>query len=401
MARGLFGKWKSAVYYDYDIPMSKECLFSIIGDLYDEGYTVTTTTYNLGPTNQEVVASLNIGIDSDQLRYFPHPRNSSLRVYIRPDDLQLLKLIRDHFIDSGFIINGALITTKSICLIAKLSDALDLKIDPSLLQKIVTIENTERHKVKWAAKLFSNTVATTIRSLGEKGCLGDDSYWKETADFIKLVNDWFNICIASNKYGPHEKAHAYGINLEYQNEILDRMCTIMRELHVVPKSTNAQQNTKYNQEIIQSSLMPFQHGVILSCLSLKELLIYLKEKYPSIEYILTRRLNREICEQALKGMGRENDSPTALNFQHKIRSFILRKHTAAVLTANALKDTSGLESEDENLMDDYVPTVAELGRYNNPNSSSNLVYIYLFLEENGCSLQIDEFNEDELINMEP
>lgn len=352
MSRGLFGRWKSAVYYDYDKPMSKESLFPIIEDLYDEGYTVTTIVCDLGPSNEEVWTSLDIGIEPDQLRYFPHPRNSSLRVYVSIDGPQLLKLIRDHFIDSGFIINGSLITTESINFIANLPDPLDLKIVPSLLQKLLAVENTERHNVKWAAKLFSNTVATAIRSLGKRGCLGDDPYWKETADFIELVNDWFDICNANNKYGPHKKAHAYGINLEYQNEILDRMSATMRQLRLIPKCTNTQQSTKERK---QTTLMPFQHGLILSCLSLKELLVYLKENYTGIEYILTRRLHQEICEQILPGT--ESDGPTALNFQYRMRSFILGKHTG-----DALNITSGLESEDENLTDDYVPTEAELGR---------------------------------------
>lgn len=90
----------------------------------------------------------NVGIESDKLRYFPNPQNSSLRVYVRANGPHLVILTRNHF----------LITAKNIHYIKNLADPFNLKIISSFLQKLLTAKNTERQKVKWIAKLFSTRV---------------------------------------------------------------------------------------------------------------------------------------------------------------------------------------------------------------------------------------------------
>lgn len=44
------------------------------------------------------------------------------------------------------------------------------------------------------------------------------------------------------------------------------------------------------------SLLPFQNGILLSNLSLQNMLPYLKCKYPNVEYIITSRLNQDVLE---------------------------------------------------------------------------------------------------------
>lgn len=325
-ARGLFGRWKAVVHYEYGKIMTLESLFRIIMDLYDKNYPVAAAV-----CDQAVLTALNIGIEHNQSRFFLHPRNASLRVYVCADTPELLISIRNHFLDYGFMINGSLITTECIRFIVNSSDSLDPKIDRSFLKKILTVKDNERQEVKWAAKLFSNTVANAIRFVGE---MSDDPYWKETADFVQLVNDWFDICNANSKYGPHEKAHAYGINLESQNEILDRMHATMKQLKIIPKNS-------HHESVELSTFLPFQHGVILNCLSLKELLVYLEGKYSGLEYVLTRRLNKDISSD------RAFSSLSVSNLEHQINSFILGKPTTS-------EETSDLQPEDHNLTYDYV-----------------------------------------------
>lgn len=52
MIRGLFGKWKQPVYFDFDARMTKEILFQIITELHLINYNVIACLSDCGPTNQ-------------------------------------------------------------------------------------------------------------------------------------------------------------------------------------------------------------------------------------------------------------------------------------------------------------------------------------------------------------
>jgi len=61
-----------------------------------------------------VLNQLNVGVKEDQSCYFVHPKDNNYNVYVFPDGLHLLKLLRNHFVDSGFESNGKIITKKVI-----------------------------------------------------------------------------------------------------------------------------------------------------------------------------------------------------------------------------------------------------------------------------------------------
>lgn len=82
---------------------------NIIGKLYDAGYTVISVTTDLGPTNSKVWSSQNIGIEEDQDCFFAHPKDPSLKVFVLADPPHLLKLITNHYVDSGFHIGDVFV----------------------------------------------------------------------------------------------------------------------------------------------------------------------------------------------------------------------------------------------------------------------------------------------------
>ena len=51
MIRGLSGAWKQLVFYDFDVAMSKDILFSIIVNVEAAGFLVVATVSDLGPNN--------------------------------------------------------------------------------------------------------------------------------------------------------------------------------------------------------------------------------------------------------------------------------------------------------------------------------------------------------------
>lgn len=63
MARSLFSTWKQPIYYDFDQPMSKAILFTMLQMLYQIGYIVVAITYDMDSTNLKLWNELNVGIN--------------------------------------------------------------------------------------------------------------------------------------------------------------------------------------------------------------------------------------------------------------------------------------------------------------------------------------------------
>lgn len=125
------------------------------------------------------------------------------------------------------------------------------------------------------------------------------------------------------KFGHHSGSHAYGINLEEQNKIINDMSHFIEKMRVGQRST----------------LLPFQKGILICNKSLKEMLPYIQEKYSSetfqVEYLLTSRLNQDILENFfsyLRSMGAGYDHPTPVELQHRLKWYILGKHSGHAIS---------------------------------------------------------------------
>lgn len=119
MARGIFKKWKQSVYYNFDEPMSREILFTVLQHLYRAGYIVVAIVCDMSPTNMKLWRGLSIVIDTnnycnsnmttEKQRFITHPVDNSLKIYFYADAPHLLKLARSDFFDSGFCLKGNIV----------------------------------------------------------------------------------------------------------------------------------------------------------------------------------------------------------------------------------------------------------------------------------------------------
>ena len=78
----------------------------------------------------------------------------------------------------------------------------------------------QRQRVKLATQLLSRTCANAINYLGERKVLKSKN-WKETSDFIFLIDEWFDLLNSRNQYGEIGKSNAFGIELEKQVSTLN------------------------------------------------------------------------------------------------------------------------------------------------------------------------------------
>lgn len=96
----------------------------------------------------------------------------------------------------------------------------------------------------------------------------------------------------------------------------------------------------------RTSLLQFQKGILLSNRSLQQMFAHIQEKYSSetfeVKYLLTSRLNQDILEtffSYLRSMGGTHDHPTPVEVQHRLKWYILGKHSEHVLSVG--KNTEG------------------------------------------------------------
>lgn len=132
---------------------------------------------------------------------------------------------------------------------------------------------------------------------------------------------------------------AYGIDVEKQNDVLNAM-TLYMQLITVGNYQN---------------LLPFQKGIILNNTSLQELLPHLKNHYNTdnfeIKYILTNRINQDVIENFfsyIRGMGAGHDKPSALQFRHRLKWYILGHHSSDMF----IEKCNIEEDSDSTLIDD-------------------------------------------------
>lgn len=185
----------------------------------------------------------------------------------------------------------------------------ELRICHKLTHTHLDVKKAGRQKVKYATQLFSHSVSAAIKrgiSLGKM----HTPHAFETSEFIKLVNDWFDVFNCSSAYGDfRERIHAFDESNEVQLSILNRMTECMTALRVPKRRT----------------MLPFQRGILVNNSALVQLCKSLKETYGN-QYILTRRLQQDDLERffgTIRSKGGLHDHPTSLEFMYRLRMSIL------------------------------------------------------------------------------
>lgn len=171
----------------------------------------------------------------------------------------------------------------------------------------------ERQRVKYAAQLLSRSCVNSHRHSEEKGLL-ESRNWKETSDFIFLIDELFAIINSCHMYGNIQTRNAFGIDINKQINILAKVAALMSDMKV--KSPKTRSHYK------------FQKGVMFSSQSLIGLYNMLKPSY-EIDYIMTTRLNQDCLEHffaCIRQMSRPHDHPNAVSFKYRLVTLVGKRH---------------------------------------------------------------------------
>lgn len=309
MVKGLCSNWQQVVYYNFDKLPTKELIGSVLEKLEGIGLIPVATVCDLGTKNVATFNQLGVNIAKP---FFLSPNGH--KVFAFADTPHLLKLMRNHLLDTGFISYGKLISAKPV---AKL---LDVQSDIGATYRLTPEHfpakgSTKRQKVKFAAQVFSNSVSAALLRLAgtEPGVMPPET--KITAEFIKLMNDWFDIFNTRcpvNDSRPTQKAFGYSGALRKQTDILVKVYNTVGEMRAVGKK----------------GMIQFQKGIQLNIKSLLMLYQHLRaHSEKAVKYIMTDRLNQDCLERFFGYMrskgGGLNDHPSPLQFKYRLRASIV------------------------------------------------------------------------------
>lgn len=316
IARGIFANWKQIIFYDFDTPMTAELLKSVISAAEEHRIEVWSISFDLG--NHGLVNSLDV---TPEKPFFQNPVYLERRIFTFPDPPHLLKLLRNHFLDHGFILSDGTEILRSDLEKILVIDNGELKIHHKLLPIHFTCKNSTRQRVRLAAQLISHTSAAAVRCL-----LPNKS---KLADWLELFDSWFDIMNSRVPCHTKKMACGFGIHFQEQSAVLEKVKQVAGSMRRKNKS----------------SLLPFQTGILISTAAIQGLYNDLKEKF-NIKFILTSRLNQDPVENTfsqIRGMGSSHPGP--VDSANRLRLLLLGRNAQAVVENPAVAfeqdDSSG------------------------------------------------------------
>lgn len=366
MLRGICDSWKQPIFYAYDRSVSLVILINIIKAVEEAGYLVYSVTCDLGAENRSLWKVLHI---TEENTSFKNPFDNSREVYVFADAPHMLKLIRNHLLDDGLLMEDGTVVSK--CTFEKINryDESELKLRPRLSRYILEVTGAERMRVRYAAQLLSNHTATLAERMG----------MENEGSFIRTVNDAFDVL---NSRVPvddkNAKKNGYGLNYTAQNSTLDKFINIMQKSRFLLKNGKP-----------RHALLPCQIGFIVTMKSTMALLTAL-EKY-GLTYILTSRLNQDALESLfslIRSFAGSNTNPTPVEFRYRLRLILLGSRmpppsgtnsvfedTVNIMCANLIRKNDLFKVESGELLNVSGPVKQPIVATNDCNNEEALEYL--------------------------
>ena len=220
----------------------------------------------------------------------------------------LIKLCRNAIFNYGFILpDGTKVDKATFAEIEKVVEAGGEIFGAFKLKnpKIFNVRSMDKQKVRLACQLLSKTMSDFIK-MNFKG----NAQMLKIADFILLVNNWFD-CLNSNRVSDlNPLKNAYGLHLDAQKSVIREMKSFVQKIKVL---------NKRNLNSAEIKLMPWQKGIGISCTALEMLFDDLSKKY-QIKSIFGNRINQDPAEQhfaILRQFGGNNPRFNSVEFKYR------------------------------------------------------------------------------------
>ena len=205
LLRGIFKNFKIPIWYDFDKKMEEKELKEIITKLEDISYHVICITMDNGGDNVSLASSLEVEPDQP---FFQHPTREGEKVFFFFDPVHLLKLMRNHILEKGFILESSEIIGKEQFeeLMEKQGrcENTDTQLT-KLTRKHIYPKDQEKQTVKTAVQLFSSSVALALELLSS-----EDAAMRTLSEFCLLCDSLFDTSIKVHPTKPFGKLKVIG-----------------------------------------------------------------------------------------------------------------------------------------------------------------------------------------------
>lgn len=193
MVRGLLYSWKMPFSYYLSSGTVKNFNLMILIDLVLEalieiGLHVRAITCDQGTSNQKVIECLGV---SEEKPYFMFKEK---KIFVVFDIPHLLKCVRNNLMANDFVVDGEVVTWRSIANLASCDSKSTLaRAAPKLSQRHVMPNAFDKMNVKLAAQIFSHTVFSALMA---HATVGSDCENRQetiaTANFVEKMNNLFD-----------------------------------------------------------------------------------------------------------------------------------------------------------------------------------------------------------------
>ena len=194
-----------------------------------------------------------LGITPDK-PWYEHPDFPGEKIFFFYDIPHLLKLLRNHLLNEGFILPSGTPIGKFMFDIVKervfqggdITAAWKLR-DPHIWQP----RSMDKQRVHYAAKLLSKTMANFI-----KFNFADDPKMLELADFVEAVNNLFDTLNSTKDWHPYPHKRPFGKNLDVQRQTLLDCKNLFENIRVMNVRNATSDEIKFQ---------PWQKGILIAC----------------------------------------------------------------------------------------------------------------------------------------
>lgn len=188
LVRGLYRNYQQIIYYNFDKKPVVELMQSVIEKLNKVGLEPVALTCDMSTKNIALWKSLGVTVENP---FFD--LSNGKRIFCFPDAPHLLKLCRNHFLDTGFEIDGEFVGADPVKRLLTLQPC-DIGTTYRLSADHFPEKGSpKRQNVKMAAQLFSNRVAATLLRVENLDSAKMPKETGKTAEFIKMMNDYFDV----------------------------------------------------------------------------------------------------------------------------------------------------------------------------------------------------------------
>jgi hypothetical protein len=261
----------------------------------------------MGPVNQGLWKNLGVcQVKNSEIgpTSFKHPVTGH-NVWIFPDFPHLLKLLRNHLIDSGLTLPNGTKIDKTVIQDLLNAQKSEFRLTYKLSHKHLFARNQQRQKVSTAFQLFSNTVANAIRMLFPEKTA--------EADFFTRMNDFSDLMNVRTKFVNNSIYQSpFGTQYEEQTKFLNETFEYISNMTVGNRK--------------KGTYAPFQKGLLIAIKSLQGIFSDLTDAPTHCQYLITTHLNQDFVENSfsvIRGIGHFNLNPNPVDLKYRIKKMIV------------------------------------------------------------------------------